>query len=216
MDSRHWLRVIGMVGDSRKRLDTEVEDSIYFALDQNPPLVQTFLIRTTGDPASIGNLLRDAVHRIDPDQPVDNLRTLEQVRSDSLSSPRLTTTLLSLFAGLELVITATGIGGVIGFFVNQRRHEIGIRMALGAERSTVLWMVLREGMILIIVGLSLGIAGALGLGHLMSGLLFGIQPTDPATFVLVAIVLIGIAAGACFVPAHRAATIDPTIALRSD
>ena len=146
-----------MAGDSRKKLDTEVEDSIYFALDQNPPLVQTFLIRTSADPASVANMLRDAVHKIDPDQPLDNLRTLEQVRSDSLSSPRLTTTLLSLFAGLALVITATGIGGVIGFFVNQRRHEIGIRMALGAERSAVLWMVLREGMILIIVGLSLSI-----------------------------------------------------------
>ena len=205
-----------MAGDSRKKLDTEVEDSIYFALDQNPPLVQMFLIRTSADPASIANMLRDAVHKIDPDQPLDNLRTLEQVRSDSLSSPRLTTTLLSLFAGLALVITATGIGGVIGFFVNQRRHEIGIRMALGAERSAVLWMVLREGMILIIVGLSLGVAGALGLGHLMGGLLFGIQPTDPATFVLVALVLVGIAAGECFVPAHRAASIDPTVALRSD
>ena len=100
-----------MAGDSRKKLDTEVEDSIYFALDQNPPLVQTFLIRTSADPASVANMLRDAVHKIDPDQPLDNLRTLEQVRSDSLSSPRLTTTLLSLFAGLALVITATGIGG---------------------------------------------------------------------------------------------------------
>src|SRR5262249_9728323 len=159
---------------------------------------------------------RETVHQIDADQPVDRVRTLQDLRSDSLSSPRLMMTLLSLFAGLALLITATGIGGVIGFFVNQRRHEIGIRMALGAERGTVLWMVLREGMLIIVIGIVLGFGGALGLGRLMTGLLFGIRPTDPATFVSVIIVLMGVAAAACFVPAHRAASINPTLALRND
>jgi putative ABC transport system permease protein len=125
-------------------------------------------------------------------------------------------TLLCLFAGLALLITAAGIGGVIGFFVNQRRHEIGIRMALGAKRMTVLWMVLREGMLIIAVGIVLGLAGAFGLGRLMKGLLFGIRPTDPTTFISVVAVLTAVAASACFVPAHRAASIDPSLALRND
>jgi len=210
-----WLTIIGIVADSRKSLDAEVEDSFYVPLDQFP-VARTILIRTTGNPAKIGQLVRGAVYSIDPEQPVDNLRTLEEVRSDSISSPRLTMTLLSLFAGLALLITATGIGGVIGFFVNQRRHEIGIRMALGAEHGSVLWLVLREGMMLISLGILFGFAGAFGLGRLMTGLLFRIRATDPATFIGVAFVVIVVAASACLVPAYRATTIDPTTALRSE
>jgi putative ABC transport system permease protein len=210
-----WLTIIGVVADSRKSLDAEVEDSFYVALDQTP-VARTILIRTTGNPAKIGQLVRGAVYSIDPEQPVDSLRTLEEVRSDSVSSPRLTMTLLSLFAGLALLITATGIGGVIGFFVNQRRHEIGIRMALGAEHGSVLWLVLREGMMLISLGILFGFAGAFGLGRLMTGLLFRIRATDPATFIGVAFVVVVVAASACLVPAYRATTIDPTTALRSE
>jgi len=210
-----WLTIIGVVPDSRKSLDAEVEDSFYVPLDQIP-VARTILIRTTGNPAKIGQLVRAAVYSIDPEQPLDSLRTLEEVRSDSISSPRLTMTLLSLFAGLALLITATGIGGVIGFFVNQRRHEIGIRMALGAEHGSVLWLVLREGMMLISLGILFGFAGAFGLGRLMTGLLFRIRATDPATFIGAAFVVVVVAASACLVPAYRATTIDPTTALRSE
>jgi len=210
-----WLTIIGVVADSRKSLDAEVEDAFYVPLDQIP-VARTILIRTTGNPAKIGQLVRAAVYSIDPDQPVDSLRTLEEVRSDSISSPRLTMALLSLFAGLALLITATGIGGVIGFFVNQRRHEIGIRMALGAEHGSVLWLVLREGMMLISLGILFGFAGAFGLARLMTGLLFRIRATDPATFIGVAFVVVVVAASACLVPAYRATTIDPTTALRSE
>jgi putative ABC transport system permease protein len=210
-----WATIIGVVADSRKSLDAEVEDSFYVPLDQ-VPVARTILVRTTGDPAKIGQLVRGAVHSVDPEQPVDSLRTLEEVRSDSISSPRLTMALLSLFAGLALLITAAGIGGVIGFFVNQRRHEIGIRMALGAEHGSVLWLVLREGMILISLGILFGFAGAFGLGRLMGGLLFRIRATDPATFIGVTFVVVVVAACACLVPAYRATTIDPTTALRSD
>jgi putative ABC transport system permease protein len=210
-----WVRIVGVVADSRKALDTDMADTLYVPLEQNP-FVSTIMVRTTGDPAHISKLVRQTVYAIDPEQPVDSLRTLEQIRSDSLTSPRLTMTLLCLFAGLALVITATSIGGVIGFFVNQRRHEIGIRMALGAERGTVLWLVLREGLMISGIGMILGIAGAFGLGRLMSGLLFGVHATDPATFVAVFTVLIAAASAACLVPAHRAASINPTIALRND
>jgi putative ABC transport system permease protein len=203
------------VADSKKALDADVTDTFYLPLDQNP-FVTTLMVRTAADPLSIGKLVRAAVYAVDPEQPVDSLRTLEQLRSNSISSPRLTMTLLCLFAGLALLITATGVGGVIGFFVNQRGHEIGIRMALGAERAMVLWMVLREGIILMGLGIILGSFGAFGLGRLMSGLLFRTSATDPATFIVVGFVLMAVAVGACYVPAHRAASIDPTIALRSE
>ena len=210
-----WLSVVGVVADSKNTLDAEVEDAFYVPLEQ-VPVGRTILIRTSGNPATIGPLVRRAVYSVDPEQPVDSLRTLEDVRSESISSPRLTMTLLSLFAGLALLITATGIGGVIGFFVNQRRHEIGIRIALGAKRHAVLWLVLREGMVLITIGILFGLSGALGLGYLMHGLLFQIHATDPATFIGVVLMVAGVAAGACFIPAYRATGIDPTTALRTD
>jgi putative ABC transport system permease protein len=210
-----WLTIVGVVADARKTLDADIEDSFYVPVDQNPSAT-TILVRTNGNPAGIESQVRAAVHAVDPDQPVDSFRTLEELRSDSVSSPRLTVALLSLFAGLALLITATGIGGVIGFFVNQRRNEIGVRMALGAERSTVLWMVFREGMLLAALGVLLGAAGAIALGRLMSGLLFRIPAADPATFAGVALLVSVAAACACLMPAYRAATVDSTIALRSE
>ncbi len=214
-DGRTWFTIVGVVADSKRALDADTEDTVYFALEQNPS-ARNIVIRTTSDAGGIGNLVRAAVHAVDPEQPIDKLRTLAQIRGESMSSPRLTMMLLSLFAALALLITATGIGGVVGFFVNQRRHEIGIRMALGAARRTVLWMVLREGMILILVGIVLGLIGAFALGQLMNGLLFRVHATDPATFIGMALVLAGVAAFACFLPAYRAASIDPTTALRTD
>src|SRR5438132_130772 len=214
-DGKEWFTVVGIVADSRKALDLDVADTFYVPLEVSP-FVTTIVVRTAGDPMKTARLVRETVHKIDADQPVDRVRTLQDLRSDSLSSPRLMMTLLSLFAGLALLITATGIGGVIGFFVSQRRHEIGVRMALGAERNTVLWMILREGMTLVVIGVSLGSAGAFALAHLMNRLLFGIRPTDPATFISVALVLMGVAAAACFIPARRASAIDPLIALRNN
>jgi len=210
-----WLTIVGVVADARRTLDADIEDSFYVPVDQIGSAT-TILVRTTGNPASIESQVRAAVHAIDPDQPVDSFRTLEQLRSDSISSPRLTVALLSLFAGLALLITATGIGGVIGFFVNQRRNEIGVRMALGAERRAVLWMVFREGMILAALGVLLGAAGAIALGRLMSGLLFRTPAADPATFAIVALLVSAAAACACLMPAYRAASVDSTIALRNE
>jgi putative ABC transport system permease protein len=214
-NGKTWNTIVGVVADSRKTLESEVTDSLYAPLEQNP-FVNTIMVRTAADPAGIAKFVRAAVYAVDAQQAIDSIRTVDQIRSDSLSSPRLTMTLLCLFAGLALLITAAGIGGVIGFFVNQRRHEIGIRMALGAERGAVLWMVLREGLIIVMIGMLLGFAGAFGLGRLMTGLLFGVHPTDPATFIFVAAVLITVTVFACFVPASRAASIDPTIALRNE
>jgi ABC-type antimicrobial peptide transport system permease subunit len=159
--------------------------------------------------------IRAAVRSVDPEQPVDNFRTLADVRSASIAPRKLTATLLGLFGLLALVITATGIAGVIAFSVNQRTQEFGVMMALGAPRVNVLAMVLRQGLQLVLIGLAIGLAGALVLTRMLSTMLFGIEPTDGITFVAVSMVLIAVAALACLVPAKRAASVDPMIALRA-
>lgn len=177
-------------------------------------LQTNWLVRTNLDPDRIAAEVRAAVASIDPEQPVDQFRTLSEVRLASLESPRLTATLLGLFATLALVITATGIAGVIAFSVNQRTQEFGVRMALGAGRMTVLAMVVRQGLQFVAVGLAIGTAGALVLTRVMTNLLFGVEPTDAITFLSVALVLIAVATTACLIPARRAASVDPLVALR--
>jgi putative ABC transport system permease protein len=147
---------------------------------------------------------------------VENVRTLEEIRDRYLATPRLTATLLFLFAALALVVTMTGITGVIATSVSQRTQEFGVRMALGASRETVLAMVLRQGLLLVAAGLVLGIAGALALTRVLSTYLFGTRPTDPATFAIVAAAFLAIGTLACLGPAWRATTVDPMIALRSE
>ena len=213
---RTWQTVVGIVGNVRQYgLDREPTDEIYVPLAQ-AGFGGNLLVRTTVDPISIAKLMREVVYEVDPDTAVDRVQTLEQVRSDAVASPRLTAILLAMFAGLALVITAAGIAGVMALSVNQRTHELGVRLALGATPGNVLGMVMREGMSYVVVGLSVGLGGALLLGRLMSSLLFAVEPTDPLTFLIVALVLIAVAATACFVPARRVTSIDPMLALRSE
>ena len=213
-DGEAWSTIVGVVADARQQLRDPVVDMVYLPMFQNGQLSTNWLVHTTVDPQAMEREIRRTVHAIDPDQPVDNFRTLAEVRSASLASPTLTATLLGLFGLLALVITAAGIAGVIAFSVNQRTQEFGIRMALGAQRGNVLSMVLRQGLQLVTIGLTLGLAGALLLTRLLSTLLFGVEPTDAVTFVAVSMVLLAVAALACFVPARRAASVDPMIALR--
>jgi ABC-type lipoprotein release transport system permease subunit len=182
---------------------------------QTSQLSTTWLLRTDVDPKSMERQLRDAVHAVDPEQPVDHFRTVAEVRSASLEPPRLTAALLGVFAVLALVITAAGIAGVVAFSVNQRTQEFGIRMALGAERTSVLAMVLRQGLALVLAGLAIGMAGAVVLTRVLTTMLFGVEPTDALTFVAVSMVLVAVAATACLVPARRAASVDPMAALRT-
>lgn len=174
------------------------------------------LIRTMAEPEAIISQTRNAIYELDTDTAIDRIQTLEDARDESISSPRLTAVLLSLFAALALVITAAGIAGMMALSVTQRRHELGIRLALGATRSNVLWLVLRQGMALVFIGLTLGVIGALTLTRWLSTLLFAVEPTDPLTFISVSVVLATVAAIACFVPARRVTGIDPMIALRSE
>ena len=214
---KEWGTIVGVVGDVRQYgLDKPPADELYVTEDQNPTNTVTLLVRTRQNPAGIVRNLVSDVYAIDPEQPVARIRTLEELRRRSLASPRLTSFLLGLFALLALVITAAGIGGVMGLSVSQRTKEIGIRMALGASPNSVLWMVLRQGMTLIGVGLALGIALALSGTRLMQGLLFGIEPSDPWTLFGVTLLLLVVAASACYGPARRATSVDPMTALRSE
>ena len=211
-----WVTIVGVVGDVKQYgLGSESTDELYTPLEQNPG-GGNLLVRTTGEPMSMAALMREAVHDVDAEIAIDNVQTLEGVRSESLASPRLTAVLLGLFAALALVITAAGIAGVMALSVSQRTHELGVRMALGASSARVMAMVMRQGMTLVVGGLVLGVVAALALTQLMSALLFSIEPTDPLTFMAVAVVLIGVAAVSCFLPARRVTTIDPMIALRSE
>ncbi len=209
-----WATIVGVVADTLQQLNEPAHDEVYSPMLQSSLLSTTWLLRTNVDPQIMERQVKNAVHAIDPNQPVDHFRTLAEVRSASLAPWRLTAALLGLFALLALVITAAGIAGVIAFSVNQRTQEFGIRMALGAQRGSVLTMVLRQGISLVLIGLAIGMAGALALTRLLTTLLFGVEPTDALTYLAVSMVLVAVAAAACLIPARRAASVDPMVALR--
>jgi FtsX-like permease family len=195
-------------------LDKAPADEIYVPMAQNPLLDAVLVVKTAVEPMSIARGVIELLYAVDPNQPAARVRSLEQVRAESVAAPRLTTSLLGLFALLALAIAATGIGGVMALAVGQRRHEIGVRMAIGARPGEILRMILGQGMALALVGVALGLFGALWLTRLLQQLLFEVAPTDPLTYVGVAVVLGLAALIACYVPARRAARVDPIIALR--
>jgi putative ABC transport system permease protein len=164
----------------------------------------------------LGEAIIRAVHDVDPQIAVTHVVTLEQARTESTTSPRVTASLLGIFGGLALVIAATGIGGIMALAVSQRVREIGIRIALGAQPSKILGMILGQGLLLAALGVGIGLVGALAVTGLVKSLLFEVTPTDPATFVGVAVVLVAAAIMASYLPARRAAAIDPIEALRTE
>jgi predicted permease len=211
-----WRTVVGVVGDVRHTgLAEQPKDKIYLPFLQFPGFSSSLFVRTLQDPLALAQDVRREVRALDPQAAVSNVRSLQQIKDDSISSPRLTSALLGLFAFLALAISAAGLSGMLAYSVSQRTQEIGVRMALGAERGRVLAMLLRQGLIPVAIGLGLGVVGALGLSRLIAGLLFGIEPTDPLCFVGSAGVLVAVALVACFVPARRATGIDPMVALRA-
>ncbi len=212
---RTWTQVVGVVGDIKQYgLDKDVADEIYLPMAQYPMGQASLVIKTAVEPMSIARGVIELLHGVDPNQPAARVRSLEQVRAESVAAPRLTTNLLGIFALLALTIAATGIGGVMALAVGQRRHEIGVRMAIGARPGEILRMILGQGMGLALVGIVLGLLGAFALTRLLQTLLFEVGPTDPLTFVSVAVVLGVATLVACYVPARRAARVDPIIALR--
>ena len=160
--------------------------------------------------------IRATVSDLDKDLPLSDIKTLDQVASAAVARTRFTMLLLSVFAGVALLLAAIGIYGVISYSLSQRTHEIGIRIALGAQSTDIIAMVAREGMSLALVGIFAGLLSAIGLTRVMSSLLFGVGVTDPVTFASIGVVLAGVALGACLVPARRALKMDPATALRHE
>ena len=179
-------------------------------------MADTLLIRTAGDPWNYVAQVRKAVYAIDPEQPITDVGTLDELRNESLTATRLTSILLALFAALALAIAATGLSGVTALLVSQRTREIGIRLALGAQRSEVLRMVVQQSMRVIVLGLAAGIICALLASRLMTALLFRTASTDPITYVAVALILLFVALVASYIPARRVTRVNPMIALRSE
>ena len=171
------------------------------------------VIRTAGDPAAFATTLRHEVQALDKDQPIYNVRTMDDVVANSLGTRRVSMQLFAVFAIAALLLAAIGIYGVMAYSVTQRTHEIGIRMALGAQKADVLALVIRQGMTLTVIGVVVGLAGAFALTRLLTNLLFGVAATDPLTFVAIPLLLLFVALVACYLPARRAARLDPKIAL---
>ena len=180
-------------------------------------LVQGFVVlKSEGDPLQLSAPLRRLVQSIDPLQPIYSVQSMEQVVSSSVSDRRLNLLLLGIFAAVALLLASVGIYGVMSYSVEQRTREIGIRMALGAERLAVMRLIVGQGARLAVVGIAAGLAGAFALSRVMAGLLYGVSATDPLTYVALAAVLAAVAVGACAVPARRAVRVDPAVALRAE
>ncbi|HKP13610.1 MAG TPA: ABC transporter permease [Blastocatellia bacterium] len=210
------VEIVGVV--RRVKMEGLKQDSdrvqSYYPFRQLPSTNMRVSVKTVGDPMAIASAAREQVLAIDPNQPIANLDSMQELRAQSIAPERLNLILFACFAAVALVLATVGIYGVMSYSVTQRTHEIGIRMALGAQPRNVLGMVVRQGMLLTAAGLGLGVGGALLATQLMASLLFGVSATDPLTFLAIPLLLAGVALGACFIPARRATKVDPMIALR--
>ena len=212
-----WRQIVGIVKDVKHDgLTKQARPVIYVPLLQYPFPFTVMAVRTRTDPDNLSAAIRREVMAVDSEQPIFKVKTMERFISDSISGSRFQTQLLAVFAAVALVLAAVGIYGVMGYTVSQRTHEIGIRVALGARQRDVLKMVVKQGMELALTGTVIGLAGAVSLTRLMKGLLFGVNATDPLTFGGIALMLMIIALLACYIPARRAAKVDPLVALRSE
>ena len=211
-----WATVVGVVGRIKQEtLDSDSRIAVYMAHSQYISRLFNLVVRTTTDPASLTSAVNHELHEVDHDLPLYNVVTMDQRVADSLARRRFTAVLLALFAGFALALAAIGVYGVMAYFVNQGTRELGIRMALGATQPTVLRLVVKQGMMLALTGVAIGVGAAFAFARLASGLLYGVKATDPLTFSLVAVLLSIVALIASYIPARRAARIDPMICLRS-
>jgi predicted permease len=216
-NGRTWSTVVGVVADVKTfGLNREAVPQVYVPLRQSNGVGGRVLLRMNAEPAQAAAVIRDAVRSVDPDLPIENVRTLDEIRERYLATPRLTATLLTVFAALALLVTLTGITGVIAQSVSQRTQEFGLRMALGASRNSVLGMVLGQGLLFVGVGLVLGIAASFALARVLQSYLYETTPTDPLTLVAVALAFVIAGTLACLGPALRATTVDPMAALRAE
>jgi putative ABC transport system permease protein len=212
--NRAW-EIVGIVGDVKHSgLDKQVTPAVFLSYLQTPEARMSLVVRTASDPASMIRAVKDQVYAVDRDQPMYKIRTMDQVVAESQSSPRFTLIMLGIFAAVALALAAVGIYGVISYAVTQRTREIGIRIALGAERGDVLRLVVGQGTALAVAGVLAGLAAAFALTRLMSSLLFGVSATDPTIFAGASLFLAAVALAASYLPARRAMRVDPMVSLR--
>jgi len=215
--SPSWLTIVGMVGDVRDAgRDPEVVPEVYMSYRQSPSHFMRLVVRTSPEPMSMASAVRHELLALDKDQPVMDIKTVEQFISESSFRRRFDTVLLGIFAALALLMSGVGIFGVISYSISQGKHEIGVRMALGAKPRDVLRLVVRQGMILTLIGVLAGLAGAVAVTRVLSSLLYGVRPTDPLTYAGVSLLLASVAFLASYVPARRATKVDPFVALRCE
>jgi predicted permease len=210
-----WQTVVGVVSDVRQSgLAGEIMPEVYSPELEDIGGALSFVLRVAGEPAHLTSAVRAVVADVEPNQPLHNVMTMEQRLTDTTTSRRLNTALLGGFAGVALLLTVVGIYGVMSYAVTQRQREIGVRMALGAQKSDVLGLIIHAGLRVTLLGVAIGLAGAFALTRYLSNLLYSVKVTDPVTFLGVAVALTGVALFACWLPARRAARVDPMEALR--
>jgi predicted permease len=210
-----WITIVGVVRDTKRQgVDQPVRIESWMPLAQRPAGSMEVVLRTTGDPLALSNAVREAVWSLDRNLPISSIQTVEDVLSERVAQQRLNMLLLGLFALVALILAAVGIYGVMSYAVTQRTQEIGIRMALGAQASDVLRMVVWRGMTLALIGVALGLGASLAMTRVMKNLLFEVSTTDPFTFTAIAVLLTAVAFVACWIPARRATKVDPIVALR--
>lgn len=207
--------IIGVVGNVRyDSLIDEAPPAVYFPHPELPYPFMTLAVRTDGDPALLAPAVQREIRALDPNQPVSDVRTMNQVMSEAVSRSRFNTLLLGLFAGLATLLSAVGIFGVMNYSVSLRTRELGLRLAIGAQPRQVLLLVLKQGLMLTMLGVALGLVASFALTRLLSGLLFGVAAVDAATFATISLLLVVVSLLACYLPARRAMRIDPMMALR--
>jgi putative ABC transport system permease protein len=212
-----WFEIVGVVANVRSlELREEAQAEIYFSSLQDYWPAMSLVVRSSVEPESLSGSIRQVVIDVDKSVPVSQVKTMDHVVSESITQPRFNLFLLGLFSTVAMLLSAAGIYGVTAYTVSQRTHELGIRLALGAQVSDVLKMILGQGMVVIGVGLVLGLAAAFALMRLLRSLLFGVGENDPLTFAAITLVLLFVALIACYIPARRATKVDPLVALRSE
>jgi predicted permease len=212
-----WITIVGVVGDMKSDgFDAPTAPHIYLPAFQGPPYASVLFLRTHANPGTLGDQIRAAVQSIDSSLPLFGVRTMDEVISRSMAERRFALEILAIFAGVALLLAAIGIYGVMSYTFSRRIHEIGIRVALGAQRIDILRMALGEGMRLVVLGLVAGLIGAVALTRFLRSLLFSVTSTDPLVFASIAVLLAAVALFACYIPARRATRVDPLVALREE
>jgi len=209
------VEIVGIAAHVHQEIESSAwPETVYVAFAQNPRPFATLAIRTAGNPLRLTGAVREQVHELDPDQAAADVRTMDDLVEAQIGQRRLLMTLLASFSGVAVLLALIGIYGIIAYTVAQRTQEVGIRRAMGAQQSNILWLVIRQGLVLSLVGIALGLGGALALTRVMKAFLFHVSATDPATFAGNALLFLVVALAASYIPARRAARIDPMAALR--